>query len=115
MSCVLGIVVQLRCFLVPFGASLCIWSAVESIENIVSPEGGFLLARESGWRPYVYARHKRALLSAHIHRVLSVRRACGWNAPSAGWARVRASCASASRAVAEGLRVVVVVEDVQHV
>ena len=62
VSCVLGIVVQLRCFSVLFGASLCIWSAVESIENIVSPEGGFLLARESGWKPYVHACYKRALV-----------------------------------------------------
>ena len=44
---------------------MCSWSAVENIENIVSPESGFLLARESGWRPYVYVCHKRALLSAH--------------------------------------------------
>ena len=46
VSCVLGIVVQLRCFLVLFGASLCIWSAVENIENIVSPDGGFARSRE---------------------------------------------------------------------
>ena len=50
VSCVLGIVVQLRCFLVLFGASLCSWSAVENIENIVSPEsgpeGGFARSRE---------------------------------------------------------------------
>ena len=67
VSCVLGIVVQLRCFSVLFGASLCIWSAAENIENIVSPEGGFLLARGSGRKPYVHARHKRALLDAHTH------------------------------------------------
>ena len=62
-----AIVALLRCFSVLFGASLCSWSAIENIENIVSPEGGFLLARGSGWKPYVHARYKRALLDAHTH------------------------------------------------
>ena len=42
VSCVFGIVVQLRCFSVLFSTLLCFWSAVE---NIGSPEGGFTRSR----------------------------------------------------------------------
>ena len=59
VSCVFGIVVQLRCFSVLFSTLLCFWSAVE---NIVSPEGGFTRSRA-----VVHACYNRTLARVAIN------------------------------------------------
>ena len=73
VSCVFGILVQLRCFSVLFSTLLCFWSAVE---NIVSPEGGFTRSRAD-----VHARYNRTLarvaIRAYKRRVRTVRRSGG--------------------------------------
>ena len=62
-----AIVALLRCFSVLFGASLCSWSAIENIENIVSPEGGFTRSRADGSRGCMHVTHARWPESPYAH------------------------------------------------
>ena len=107
----MGIVVQLRCFLVLFGASLCSWSAVENIENIVSPEsgpeGGFARSRER------ITTHALDMVAKRAHAWTEYTCRCErvHASPVAG-ARARASRAFFSNAVVVGRGGVAEVEDV---
>ena len=70
-----------------FGASLCIWSAVENIENIVSPESGFAHSKE---RMEAVRKHALDRVAKRAHTQSSLGAARAWVESSVGRLGARA-------------------------